>query len=131
MLPILTFASGLVVGALGLRLLKSAKPADGLRTSVSEGYETVATQAREGLDKTQATLRRTTISGLSALERSAAGLRTRLEEDPAPVETPAEEAAPKAKKARAPRKTAAKRTKKAATPPPPPEAAPPTPEADS
>lgn len=53
MLPVVTFAAGLIAGAVGLQLLKKAK--------------------------TPAGLRRAAVSGLSAVERSSADLRAKLE----------------------------------------------------
>lgn len=66
MLPLLTFASGLVAGIVGLRVLKNVKPTAGIKA------------ASAGLDRAEAGLRQATVSGLTAIERSSAALRERL-----------------------------------------------------
>lgn len=122
MLPLLPFAAGIVAGALGIQALKKTKP--------TEHLGSLGASAKSGLDKAGTGLRDATVSGLSALERSSASLRTRLSsEDKAPSDEgvdavaaapvadpePEEPAkAPKAKKA-APRRKAAPRKKTAAS----------------
>ncbi|CAA7622436.1 hypothetical protein [Magnetospirillum sp. SS-4] len=109
--PLLTFASGLLAGIVGVRLLnKTAAPA-------AARLEGLGGKARQGLGQAQAGLREATISGLAAIEKSSAGLRARLtptmvsavaETEAAPVKAPA--------KPRRPRKAPAKATKPPATP---------------
>ncbi len=60
MLPLLRFAAGLVVGIAGVTLLKSGK-------------------AKQGLDQAQTSLRDAAVYGLSAIEKSSASLREKLE----------------------------------------------------
>lgn len=95
MLPLLTFASGIVAGIVGVKLLKNAKTPQSLHD--------LGDKARGGLDKAGAGLRDVTVSGLSALEKSTAGLRARLTPAEAEAEVVAEPA-PKPK-----RRTAAKK----------------------
>lgn len=71
MLPVLTFASGLIAGIVGVRLLKKAKLADRPDTAAR-------------LDKAQTGLRHAAVSGLAAVEKSSACLRAKL----TPAETP-------------------------------------------
>lgn len=99
MLPLLTFASGIVAGIVGVKLLKNAKTPQSLHD--------LGDKARGGLDKAGAGLRDVTVSGLSAIEKSTAGLRARLVPAEAEAEVVAE--APKPKK-----RTAAKKTDAAA-----------------
>lgn len=123
MLPLLTFASGIVAGIVGVKLLKNAKTPQSLHD--------LGDKARGGLDKAGAGLRDVTVSGLSAIEKSTAGLRARL----IPAEAEAEvvaEPAPRPKKRTAAKKADAaapakprRRTAKKAEP----EAAEPAPEA--
>lgn len=70
MLPVLTFAAGVLAGAIGVNMLRKAKQSDGLRAA--------------------AAVRQAAVSGLSAVEKSSASLRAKL----TPVEEPAEEPAP-------------------------------------
>lgn len=123
MLPLLTFASGIVAGIVGVKLLKNAKTPQSLHD--------LGDKARGCLDKAGAGLRDVTVSGLSALEKSTAGLRARL----IPAEAEAEavaEPAPKpkrrsaAKKTEAPAKPRRRAAKKAE-----PEAVEPAPEAEA
>lgn len=106
MLPFLTFASGIVAGIIGVKLLKNVKAPDSLGT--------MGDKARSGLDKAQVGLRDVTVSGLSALEKSSASLRTKLTpEEPAtpePAAVPVTKAAPR-------RKVTAKKQAVAASPP--------------
>lgn len=89
MLPILTFASGIIAGALGVRWIKKSKAPAQLTT--------LARKARDGFDKAGEELRDVTASGLSAVEKSTASLRAKLAgqtEPPAaepahPVDAPA------------------------------------------
>ncbi|MBK3731772.1 hypothetical protein GAY29_01390 [Azospirillum brasilense] len=89
MLPLLTFASGVIAGALGVRMVKNAKAkadpriAD-LRATNLKAAD-VKAAAREGAGKAQTAVREAAVSGLLAIERTSAGLRSRLA-------TPVEEA---------------------------------------
>lgn len=109
MLPFLTFASGIVAGIVGVKLLKKAKAPQSLHD--------LGDKARGGLDKAGAGLRDVTVSGLSAIEKSTAGLRARL--IPAEAEAEAEavvEAAPEAPKKPAKPRRRAPAKKAEATP---------------
>jgi hypothetical protein len=124
MLPLLTFASGIVAGIVGVKLLKNAKTPQSLHD--------LGDKARGGLDKAGAGLRDVTVSGLSAIEKSTAGLRARLAPAEAEAEMVAE--APKPKKRTAAKKADAaapakprRRTAKKAEP----EAVAPAPEAEA
>lgn len=100
MFPLLTFATGLVAGITGVRLLKSAK-LDAIPTpSVGD----IGQKARDGLDRARSGLREAAVSGLSAVERTSAGLRDKLAPEP-PAEMPP---AAKPKARRSPRKAAKK-----------------------
>lgn len=70
--PLLTFASGLVAGIIGVRLLKKAAP------PAAAQLDGLGGKARQGLAQAQAGLRDATVSGLSAIEKSSANLRARL-----------------------------------------------------
>ena len=86
MLPVLTFAAGLIAGAVGYRALKKSKSNVSLRAA--------GDAARDGLDKAQSGLRQAAVSGLSAVERSSASLRAKLDAAaPATAEASTEEAA--------------------------------------
>ncbi len=99
MYPLLIFATGLVVGAAGARLLKGANgPLKAKATAATE-------KAQCGVEKAQEAVRDAAVSGLSAIERTSARLRTKLTPEPAdeaagepapeaPAETVAETAAP-------------------------------------
>lgn len=89
MLPFLTFASGIIAGIVGVKLLKNVKAPQSLGS--------IGDKARD-----------VTVSGLSAIEKSSASLRTKLTPEEPAVEEPA--AVPVAKAA--PRRKVA--TKKAA-----------------
>lgn len=90
MLPVLTFAAGLIVGAAGYRALKKSKS--------SVNFRAAGDAARDGLGKAQSGLRQAAVSGLSAVERSSANLRVKLETVPAEADEPvsAADAAPEA-----------------------------------
>ncbi len=105
MFPLLTFATGLVVGIAGVRVLKSAK-FDALPTRSADD---LGKKAREGFDRARSGLRDAAVSGLSAVEKTSAGLREKLtpeatavaaappadaELEPGPVPGPEPEAAP-------------------------------------
>jgi len=79
---LLTFATGIVAGAVGVKLLKKAEAPAKLTT--------LAHKARSGFDKAGEELREATVSGLSAVEKSSASLRAKLAKDSAP---PADEPA--------------------------------------
>lgn len=70
MLPLLTFASGIVAGIVGVRLLKKNKGSGSLKS--------LGQKACSGLDRAGEGLRDATVSGLSALEQSSASLRGQL-----------------------------------------------------
>lgn len=72
--PLLTFASGLLLGVAGIRLLKTVKAPEGLKSAAG----TLGDKARHGIDRAQTGLRDATVTGLSAIERSSANLRGRL-----------------------------------------------------
>lgn len=105
MLPFLTFASGIIAGIVGVKLLKNVK--------TPEALGNVGDKARSGLDKAQAGLRDATVSSLSAIEKSSASLRAKLTpEEPAapePAAVPVTKAAPR-RKVTAKKKTAAATT---------------------
>lgn len=104
MVPLLTFASGLLAGIVGVRVLKgTAKPS-------GEKLQALGTRARDGLEKAQNGLRSATISGLEGIERSSAHLRDKL--TPPPAAETAIETAPEASG------TAAATTETAAKPKP-------------
>jgi hypothetical protein len=67
---LLTFAAGVVAGAVGVRALKKAE--------APEKLTDLAHKARSGLDKAGEGLRDATVSGLSAVEKSSASLRAKL-----------------------------------------------------
>ncbi|WP_205762401.1 hypothetical protein [Magnetospirillum aberrantis] len=111
MLPLLTFASGLVAGIVGVRIAKSVKAPESLRSAAS----TVGDKARQGLDQAQSGLRGAAVTSLSAIEKSSASLRQKL--TPAETETaPAEATVEKAAAAKPARKRPAPRKKTAAKP---------------
>ncbi|MCW2274853.1 hypothetical protein M2321_002434 [Rhodoblastus acidophilus] len=75
---LLTFAAGIVAGAVGVRALKKAE--------APEKLTDLAHKARSGLDKAGEGLRDATVSGLSAVEKSSASLRAKLTGEAAPPE---------------------------------------------
>lgn len=104
MYPLLIFATGLVVGAAGTRLLKGANGP--LKAKAAAATE----KAQGGVEKAQEAVRDAALSGLSAIERTSARLRTKLTPEPADeaagepaaapsVEAVAETAAPAAEAA--------------------------------
>ncbi|MDQ2106463.1 hypothetical protein [Azospirillum isscasi] len=83
MLPLLTFASGVIAGAIGVRLVKNAKAKADLKAidvaaTVREGAEGVGAKVQAGAGKAQTAVREAAVSGLLAIERTTAGLRSRL-----------------------------------------------------
>jgi hypothetical protein len=96
--PLLTFASGLLAGIVGVKLLNKATP------PAAQRLETLGGKARHGLAQAQSGLRDATVTGLEAIEKSSASLRAKLA--PAAAE-------PAAAKPRAPRKAAAPKAKAA------------------
>ncbi|MDO8607413.1 MAG: hypothetical protein Q7R40_12825 [Phaeospirillum sp.] len=93
--PLLTFASGLVAGIVGIRLLKKAPPLE---------LEGIGGKARQGLTQAQASLRDATVSGLTAIETSSANLRAKLTPaaaDPVTTAKPVRVRKPAARKAKA------------------------------
>ncbi|EME69039.1 hypothetical protein H261_15300 [Paramagnetospirillum caucaseum] len=105
--PLLTFASGLLAGIVGVRLINKAAP------SAAARLDGIGDKARQGLCQAQGGLRDATVSGLTAIEKSSASLRAKL------VSAVPGEAAPPAKaaKPRAPRKAPARKAKAAAPAP--------------
>lgn len=99
MFPLLTFASGLVAGVLGVRLLKAAKnPVRGGDSSADFATapladSPLAERTRQGFSKARDDLRRTTVSGLESLEKSSAALRDKLTSPDITVLESAEDAA--------------------------------------
>lgn len=106
--PLLTFASGLLAGIVGVRLLNKTAPQ--VAAAVRAGD--LGGKARQGLTQAQSGLRDATVSGLAAIEKSSASLRARL--TPAQAEAEAAPATP-AKPRRA-RKAPAKKATPAAGP---------------
>lgn len=100
MLPLLTFASGLIAGAIGVRMMKTAKAKADPRIAdlraTALGAVDVKAAAREGAGKAQTAVREAAVSGLLAIERTSAGLRSRLATPAgeAPVEAAPAEAEP-------------------------------------
>lgn len=72
--PFLTLTAGVAVGAIGVRLAKSAKPQVSLQSSASSGIQAV----RSGLAQTQSGARDAAVSGLSVIEKASASLRQKL-----------------------------------------------------
>lgn len=72
--PFLTLTAGIAVGAIGVRLAKSAKPQVSLQSSASSGIQAV----RSGLAQTQSGARDAAVSGLSVIEKASATLRQKL-----------------------------------------------------
>lgn len=112
--PLLTFASGLLAGIVGVRLLNKTAPQ--VAAAVRAGD--LGGKARQGLTQAQSGLRHATVSGLAAIEKSSASLRARLTPAQAEAEAEAEaEAAPATPaKPRRARKAPAKKAKPAAGP---------------
>lgn len=71
MLPLLTFASGLIAGIVGVRLVKSVTAPSGPRAAATARLGTIG-------DKAQTGLRQATVSGLTVIEKSSANLRAKL-----------------------------------------------------
>lgn len=102
MLPLLTFASGIVAGIVGVRLIKSSKAPQRLRAAgaaTAAGLGTLGEKAWHGMGQAQAGLRHAAVSGLSTIEKSSASLRAKLESGEA---EPEPEAAPEAEAPEAP-----------------------------
>ena len=72
MLPLLTFASGLIAGIVGVRLVKSVTAPSGPRAAATARLGTIG-------DKAQTGLRQATVSGLTVIEKSSANLRAKLD----------------------------------------------------
>ncbi|TAN77953.1 MAG: hypothetical protein EPN20_01375, partial [Magnetospirillum sp.] len=100
--PLLTFASGLVAGIVGVKLLKKAAP------PAAAQLDGIGGKARQGLAQAQTSLRDATVSGLTAIEKSSAGLRAKL----APAAAEPAEPVKTAKPAR-PRKVPVRKAKAA------------------
>ncbi|WP_211099897.1 hypothetical protein [Azospirillum brasilense] len=90
MLPLLTFASGVIAGAIGVRMVKNAKAKADPKIADLKSID-VKAAAREGAGKAQTAVREAAVTGLLAIERTSAGLRSRLA---TPVEEAPVEAAP-------------------------------------
>jgi hypothetical protein len=71
MLPLLTFASGLIAGIVGVRLVKSVTAPSGPRAAATARLGTIGGKAQTGL-------RQATVSGLTVIEKSSANLRAKL-----------------------------------------------------
>jgi hypothetical protein len=102
MLPLLTFASGLIAGIVGVRLVKSVTAPSGPRAAATARLGTIG-------DKAQTGLRQATVSGLTVIEKSSANLRAKLTPvPPAPPQavTPDEPEAQVAEEAEASEETA-------------------------
>lgn len=89
MLPLLVFASGVVAGVVGVRALKSVASPDSI-SKAGSGIGTIGARAQSGIGQAQSAVRDATVSGLSAIERTSAQLRARLEAPPEPAEPPAD-----------------------------------------
>lgn len=110
--PLLTFASGLVVGIVGLRALKNAKTPETLRDATGAGLKA----AQTGLEQAETGLRKATVSGLDAIERSSAALKAKLAVPE--VAAPAASVPPsRRKRAKSPRKPAVRKTPAPKEPP--------------
>lgn len=68
MLPLIPLISGIVIGAVGVRLLKNNQSAESLCAST-----------RAGLEKAESGLRRATISSLEAIKKTSESLQNKLE----------------------------------------------------
>ncbi|GHU03842.1 hypothetical protein FACS1894205_1080 [Alphaproteobacteria bacterium] len=68
MIPLLPFVSGIVVGAIGVRLLKGGN---------------LCKSAGAGFDKAESGLRSAAISGLETIRKTSESLQSKLERDPA------------------------------------------------
>lgn len=90
MFPLFPFATGLLVGVLGVRLAKSAT-----RDGGSAPGE-VGSRTRSGFDRACDGLRDAAVSSLAAVEKSSAGLREKLTPRPEAGETPPGDAEPPA-----------------------------------
>ncbi|AWJ92917.1 hypothetical protein Sp245p_24080 (plasmid) [Azospirillum baldaniorum] len=77
MLPLLTFASGVIAGAIGVRMVKNAKAKADPKIADLKSVD-VRAAAREGAGKAQTAVREAAVTGLLAIERTSAGLRSRL-----------------------------------------------------
>ncbi|MHA7065006.1 hypothetical protein [Azospirillum argentinense] len=106
MLPLLTFASGVIAGAIGVRMVKNAK-AKADPTIADLKSVDVKAAAREGAGKAQSAVREAAVTGLLAIERTSAGLRSRLATpvEEAPVAAATAEAEPAKDDAAEPVKT--------------------------
>lgn len=106
--PLLTFASGLLAGIVGVKLLNKATP------PAAQRLETLGGKARQGLAQAQSGLRDATVTGLEAIEKSSASLRAKLAPaaaeaaEPAKTRRPRKAAAPKAAASKARAKPKAK-----------------------
>ncbi len=76
--PLLPLTFGFVVGAIGVRMLKSSA----LRESVNSAAASGARSVRSGMAQAGSSARDAAVSGLSAIEKNSATLRRKL--DPGP-----------------------------------------------
>lgn len=83
MFPLITFFSGVIAGAVGVRLVKNAMTSRDFTTAVRDGAESVGARAQAGGGKAQTAVREATITSLLAIERTSADLRSRLAVVPA------------------------------------------------
>lgn len=95
MLPLLTFASGVIAGAIGVRMVKTARAKADPAIADLKAVD-VKAAAREGAGKAQTAVREAAVTSLLAIERTSAGLRSRLATpvEEAPVEEAPVEAVP-------------------------------------
>ncbi len=118
MFPMLTFTAGLLAGAVAVRLLKSDKAGESfsqaqarLRDAAAASVDIVKEKAHAGLDAAEERLREASLSGLNAIERSSAELRSRLTPK-ASVSSSAHEPAEVPKSRKSPRKTTSAKSRK-------------------
>lgn len=90
MFPLITFFSGVIAGAVGVRLVKNAVASGDRRATVRDGVAGVGASVQAGAGKAQAAVREATITSLLAIERTSADLRSRL--TVVPADTPADPA---------------------------------------
>ncbi|NYZ13657.1 hypothetical protein HL658_13975 [Azospirillum sp. RWY-5-1] len=122
MFPLITFFTGVIAGAVGVRLVKNAVVSRDRTAAVRDGVAGVGATVQAGAGKAQTAVREATITSLLAIERTSADLRSRL--IVAPADTPADPA-------QAPAEDGTVAAPDAAVPPSaaPPSAAPPSPAA--
>lgn len=90
MFPLITFFSGVIAGAVGVRLVKNAVVSRDRRAADRDGVAGVGASVQAGAGKAQTAVREATITSLLAIERTSADLRSRL--TVVPADTPADPA---------------------------------------